>query len=600
MAEGKVLRTVPEGLEYAAGRSGAGFTFVGEDGGERTVTFEQLAERARAIAHALQQRGMRKGDRVAIVLPQPADFVPTFLGIVVGGGIAVPMYPPMALGQLGGYLDHARHIAAAAGISLLVTTPQIRAVLGTLHAAVPELRAILVVGDLEDGDPSALRAPAIRLDDPCFLQFTSGSTSRPKGVVVTHDNLAHNCHAIMREGLRTDASDRGLSWLPLFHDMGLIGFVLAPLHHRVPVTFLMPTAFLRRPSLWLQKLSEHRGTITYAPNFAYGLATRRVRDEEIEGLDLSALRVAGCGAEPIHAETLRAFARRFAPVGFRLEAFVPSYGMAESTLAIAFARGVPTDRVLAEPLWAEGRAEPAQPSATEEQTVEIVGCGGPFEDHGLRIVDVESRQVLGERRVGEIEVRGPSVMKGYWRDVERTAEVLGADGWMRTGDLGYLAGGQLFICGRAKDLIIVHGRNHHPQDIEWVAGSVEGVRTGNVVAFAASRPGLDREAVVVVAETREPPERHRELESRIRQEVQRVLGLALDEVVLAPPGTVPKTSSGKLQRSRARQAFEAGTLAPRASESGLRVAGRIVQGELVRRFAELRLAIFGSRRDGGA
>ena len=340
------------------------------------------------------------------------------------------------------------------------------------------------MSDLE-GDASLWKDPGLTLDDPCFIQFTSGSTSRPKGVVVTHGNLAHNAHAVMRDGLRSHDEDRGVSWLPLFHDMGLIGFVIAPIHHAVPVSFMSPMTFLKRPVTWLEILSKHEGTITYGPNFSYAITAKRVRDRDLEGIDLSGVRVAGCGAEPIQAETLRAFADRFASVGFRREAFVPSYGMAEYTLAISFSTGVPTDSVDQEKLWTDGVAEP-----TEEGGLEIVGCGKAFPGHGIRIVDVESREVLEDRRVGEIEISGPSVMAGYYELPHVTAQTIGDDGWMRTGDLGYLVEGSVYICGRAKDVIIVNGKNYYPQDLEWLGSEVNGVRAGNVIAFPSHKAGL--------------------------------------------------------------------------------------------------------------
>ncbi len=233
----------------------------------------------------------------------------------------------------------------------------------------------------------------------------------------------------MRDGLSTDGEDRGVSWLPLFHDMGLIGFVLAPIHHRVPVTFMSPLSFLKRPVTWLEYLSKHRGTITYGPNFSYAIATKRIRDKDLEGIDLSSVRIAGCGAEPIQADTLRAFAQRFSAQGFRESAFVPSYGMAENTLAIAFSTGIPTDVVDSDTLWARGEAK--APESEDSESLEIVGCGKAFPDHGIRIVDTESRAVLPERRVGEIQISGPSVMKEYFENPDKTAETI-EDGWLST------------------------------------------------------------------------------------------------------------------------------------------------------------------------
>lgn len=582
------LITIPQALDRAAEREGYGFTFIADDGSERTRTWAELSVRTREIAVALAERGVRKGDRVALILPDADEFVSTFLGVTTAGAVPVPLYPPMGVGQLGHYLDHCQHIVGAARACLVVTNRQIKAVVGKLHDTTPELRAILTVADLE-GDAAAFRDPDLRVDDLCFLQFTSGSTSRPKGVMVTHENLAHNAWAIMRDGLASDEQDRGVSWLPLFHDMGLIGFVLAPMHHRVPVTFMSPMTFLKRPARWLQALSEHRGTITYGPNFSYAIAAKRIRDRDLEGVDLSHVRVAGCGAEPIHPDTLRAFADRFSAWGFRRDAFVPSYGMAEYTLAIAFSTGVPTDRVDPERLWTDGEATPA--GEDDDEALEIVGCGAAFPGHGVRIVDVETRAVLPERRVGEIEVSGPSVMRGYFEQPEVTGRTIGADGWMRTGDLGYLVDGSVHICGRQKDVIIVNGKNYHPQDLEWAAATVAGIRAGNVAAFPSHQPGLGREAVVVIAETKETEGREA-LAEQVKRAIHEHVGLMVDEVRVVDAGTILKTSSGKLQRARTRAAHEAGELRKRQDEGKLAIAGRVVQSQL----AHLKLSIFGRDR----
>ncbi len=391
----------------------------------------------------------------------------------------------------------------------------------------------------------------------------------------------------MRDGLSTDGEDRGVSWLPLFHDMGLIGFVLAPIHHEVPVTFMSPLSFLKRPVIWLEYLSKHRGTITYGPNFSYAIATKRIRDRDLEGIDLSSVRIAGCGAEPIQAETLRAFAERFGAYGFRQSAFVPSYGMAENTLAIAFSTGIPTDVVDSDTLWADGEAKP--PETDDAESLEIVGCGKAFPGHGIRIVDTETRDVLPERRVGEIQISGPSMMKEYFENPDKTAETI-RDGWLSTGDLGYLADEQIFICGRAKDVIIVNGKNYYPQDLEWAAGAVDGVRTGNAIAFASHREGLGREAVVVVAETKEKGG-FDDIASRVKKAVYDATGLMVDEVKVVPAGTIPKTSSGKVQRRKARELYEEDALAKREDEGAAKVAARVVESQL----AHLRLRIFGRR-----
>lgn len=582
------LITLPRALERAAERTGYGFTFIHDDLREEEHSWASLLQRAQEIAVALHERGVKKGDHVALVLPDAGEFVPTFLGVVQSGAVPVPLYPPMGMGQLGGYLDHCKHIAVASRAVLLITNRQIKAVLGRLHEYAPALREMLLYTDLV-GDAGRFRDPGLTADDPCFIQFTSGSTSKPKGVVVTHGNLAHNAWAVMREGLDSNDDDRGVSWLPLFHDMGLIGFVIAPIHHRVPVTFMSPMTFLKRPVTWLEILSKHRGTITYGPNFSYAITQKRVRDRDLEGLDLSCVRVAGCGAEPIQADTLRAFADRFAKVGFREDAFVPSYGMAEHTLAIAFSKGVPTDRVRAETLWGEGRAEPSPDG--DPDGVEIVGCGRAFDRHGIRVVDAETGTVLPERQVGEIEVSGPSVMQGYFDLPEKTRETLDEEGWLRTGDLGYLAEGSIYICGRKKDVIIVNGKNYYPQDIEWAGSEVPGVRAGNVVAFPGHQPGLGREAVVVVAESKESEGRD-QLALDIKAHIAKTTGLTVDEVMVVDAGTIPKTSSGKLQRAKARSLYEQGALKKREEEGALQVAGHIARSQL----AHLKLSIFGRRR----
>lgn len=559
-----------------------------DDGREALWPYPKLYEKARSIGHALQERGLKKGDHVALILPTPEEFIPTFLGVSQAGGVPVPLYPPMGLGQLAGYLDHCKHIITNSRSKFVVTTGQIKAVIGTVREGAPDLRAMLTFSDLE-GDASLFKQPDITLEDMAFIQFTSGSTSKPKGVMLTHGNLSHNAYAIMIEGLRKNDDDVGVSWLPLFHDMGLIGFVIAPIMHVVPCVFLSPMQFLRRPSVWLNALHKHKGTITYAPNFAYALAVKRVKPDEIEGLDLSTVRVAGCGAEPIQAENLRNFAKRYASHGFKESAFVPSYGMAESSLAISFATGIPTDRVKPDPLWNEGRAIPADPS--DDSALEIVGCGKKFNDHDLRVVHPETREVLGDRVVGEFEIRGPSVTSGYFDNVEKTREVLSEDGWLRTGDLGYTVDGMVFICGRQKDIIIINGRNYYPSDIEWVASKVEGVRTGNVVVFATNKPGLDREAIAVVAEAKDLSNAEA-LAQAIRQEIQRATSLVVDDVVIAEAGTIPKTSSGKVQRSKARALYEAGELKKKTPEGNLGIAKRVLESQL----AHLKLSIFGPRK----
>jgi acyl-CoA synthetase (AMP-forming)/AMP-acid ligase II len=559
--------TLLDSLAARAGDGEHGYYHSTREGAEAEfVSFAELSRRARRVAAALQESGVAKGDRVGLILPDSAEFVDAMYGAMTAGAIPVPVYPPLALGQLDSYLENTTHILRRAGCSIVLTDARVRPVLGKLMTGAPGLKAIEVYRRFLERVPEGAEARPVEVgpDDVAFLQFTSGSTSRPKGVMLTHRNLAHNIEAIGGpRGLRVDQRSCAVSWLPLYHDMGLIGFVFAPIYCGASwVRFLSPLMFLKRPAVWLRQLSEFRATITFAPNFAYGLASARVRDDEIAGIDLSCVEVAGCGAEPIQYQTLRGFADRYAAYGFRRTALLPCYGMAEHSLAITFAGledDLSADRVDADGL-ARGEASPAE---ADGSALAVVNCGKPFPLHDLKIVG-EDGEALPERRVGQILVRGPSLMKGYFDDAQATAEAM-VDGWLRTGDLGYLADGDLYVCGRTKDVIIADGRNYYPADIEWQASQVDGVRTGNVIAFGVHDAELGRERVVVAAETKQAEPEHARLARSVRARVQGALSLRVDEVLLLPPGSLPKTSSGKLQRPRARDMFRADALGERKS-----------------------------------
>jgi fatty-acyl-CoA synthase len=566
----KPLRTVVQALEDAAKSTTTGYRFIDEASDAEPFFTHAGIERASArFGGALQSLGLAKGDRVALILPDNADFVFAFLGALRAGIVPVPIYPPVGLGKLAAYLDNTLHVVEKSGAKVVVTNAEIRRVLGTIQAKAPELKQIAEVETLRSMKED-LKPAKVELDDVCFLQFTSGSTSRPKGVTLTHANLAENVRAIMELGLGVrDSVDVGVSWLPLYHDMGLIGFVMAPLYHVNTITFLPPLLFLKRPARWLETISRTKGSISFGPNFAYALCTKRIKDSDIEGLDLSSWRVAGCGAEPIRAENLEAFAQKFEKVGFRREAFVSCYGMAESTLAVSFSKlgsGVAVDTVLGTDLWGKGEATPAEPGG--DQSAPIVQCGSAFPGHEIGVFggdDLESASPLPERRVGELRLKGPSVMRGYWNDDETTRAAF-AGGWLKTGDVGYLAGGNVHICGRSKEVIIVNGRNFYPQDLEWEACRVEGVRKGNAIAFGTMKPSMDRERVVLALESSVPdgPAR-KELQGEVRKAVQQAIGLTVDDVVVLDAGALPKTSSGKLQRAKTRELYETGELLGRGS-----------------------------------
>lgn len=554
-----VAPTLVDAVRALADDHVRGFTFVRSDGSERLYSFHDMAAEAERRAGHLAARGLRKGDRLALVMPEGDEFVLSFLGALFAGVVPVPIYPQLTFKNIESYHDTVAHIARASGASMILTSATTKPYVEPAVDRIESRPALASVDELE-GDVGRAGVQ-VDPDDLAFLQFTSGSTSRPKGVMVSHGNLAANAEAFMVHGLDRDpAVDKGVSWLPLFHDMGLIGFVVGPLFTNVPCVFLPTASFVRAPRTWLDKIHEHRGTITYAPNFAYALVAKRLKDKEVEGLDLSCLRIAGCGAEPIQARSLRDFAARLAPAGFDPRAFLPSYGMAEATLAITFMplrEGLSTDR-----------------NAVGQ---EIVDCGRVFPHHEIAIIDDEGRR-LGERQVGQIVTRGPSITKGYFREPELTAQTYkllpdDPDGgpWLHTGDLGYLIGNRLFVCGRLKDVIIVRGRNYYPSDIEWAVSEIPGIRRGNVVAFGVDVEGEEQLVICCEGTGSDAPA----IKEATTACVASQFGLAVHEVVVAPLASLPRTSSGKPQRRKTRQMFVDGTL-PRVRQNDNETAS---QGE---------------------
>jgi len=524
-----------------------------DNGSVGELTYGELVAEADRVARGMQRLGVRRGDRVGLVLHRPRDFVPAFLGCVRAGFIAVPLYPPLTLGQLDSWAETTGRMLATARASLVLADSPVAYTLRGLPDQIPSLREVVSMDELPDG--GELHLGAVSDDQVVFLQFTSGSTAAPRGVRVTHGSLWANAQAIMVDGLGASPRDRGVSWLPLYHDMGLIGFVMSPLVTRTPVTFISTLDFLKRPEVWVRTLSEERGTISFAPNFGYALAARRT--ESTEGLDLSAMRVLGCGAEPIQPDAIQGFFERFSEAGLKPSAFLACYGMAETTLAVTFA-GM-EDELKVDHLNLE--SEPNDDARDEpsglhrlEHRVPVVSCGRPLPRHRVSILGADG-EPLPENRVGEVFVQGPSVTDGYWDDEEATNRVF-LDGGVKTGDLGYMSEGELFVTGRLKDMIIVRGRNYDPTPIEVAAGRVEGVRMGNAAAFSIS--GNPTERIVVAAEYRYgDPET---IESNIVRAVQRDVGLTVSEVVLIEAGSLPKTTSGKLQRSATREQYLEGTL----------------------------------------
>ena len=537
-----------------------GFRFIGFGSSQRYFSYDALRSEAVRRAGHLQALGLHRGDRVALAVADGPEFVLGFLGAILAGVVPVPLFPPSSARAADRYRDTVAGVVASSGARALLTNEAGRSMLQPALEKVGCLERILTTEAAFSEEAPAFQAPDIAPGDLCFLQYTSGSTALPKGVMITHRNLVANAMAFCgREGLDCGPEDVGVSWLPLFHDMGLIGFVLTPLICDVPVVILSTSAFGRDPRIWLRTIAKYRGTITYAPNFAYALLLKRLSDADVASLDSSCLRVAGCGAEPIHAPTLRAFAERLGPAGFTEAAFLPSYGLAESTLAVTFhgrGRSLHTDIVDAEALQ-RGDAAPA--SNPSRAAMELVSCGSSFSGHDLAIVD-ETGARLPERRVGEILLSGPSVSSGYWNAESATAAAW-TDGWLKTGDLGYRRRQPLRL---RPD----QGPDHHPGrelpsagDRMGGQGSAERVRRGNVAAFSIEEDGVERLALIAEAVLRDGP-RTRDWPGagRIAATVLETIGVEVGHVALVASGSLPRTSSGKMQRRRAKELLEAGQL----------------------------------------
>jgi 1-acyl-sn-glycerol-3-phosphate acyltransferase len=524
-----------------------------------SLSYGQLLRNARAVAAGLAQGSLRPGQAVAIMLPSGLDFFAAFYGALLAGGVPVPLYPPARLSQLEEHLRQQVGILANCQAPVLVTVAEARLAGQLLRAQVDSLRRVCTVAELRTGSASPPPALALGPTDVALLQYTSGSTGNPKGVVLTHANLLANIRAVSRT-LAVTSADVCVSWLPLYHDMGLIGAWLGSLYNACPLVLMSPLTFLARPELWLQAIHRHRGTITAAPNFAFELCLRRLGDEDLAGLDLSTWRLALNGAEAVSPATIEAFCARLAPCGFRPSAMKPVYGLAECSVALTIpapGEAPRIERVVREAFAAAGKAVPAAPE--EAGALGFVACGPVLPGHELRVVDAAGRE-LPERRVGRVQFRGPSATAGYFRNPEETRRLFhGA--WLDTGDLAYLAEGRLFPVGRVKDVIVIRGRNLHPAALEEAIGRLPGLRKGCVAVFGAADPVAGTERVVAVAETHlDDAAARKDLTHQINALAVDLLGQPLDDIVLAPPHSVQKTSSGKIRRSATRERYLAGAL----------------------------------------
>ena len=559
-------RTLPEALGRLADNRTGGVTFVDAARRERRFDFADLYAEAVRRAGVLHALGLPPGERVGMVSHDNAEQLLTFLGAVMAGLVPVLVAPrhlratagTTVGAMVGAGHDQLGHILRTSGAAVLLVDA---AAAGELSAVVAGVRVHAIGALFGTSTAPALegldRLPPPDPNAPCFLQFTSGSTGRPKGTIVTHRNLLAGIAVCTMAGQRRDGgADRVVSWLPLHHDLGLVGFCLTPLLALSSTTLMSPGLFARRPKAWLEAIHATRATVTGAPNFAFRFLLRRLKPADLDGLDLSCLRVLLCGAEPIQAEAFEAFAERLAPTGFDRSTFMPCYGLAEATLAVTIQpQGEPfsVDRVDAARLR-EGSAMPAEPDRPART---LVCCGTPVSDHDVQVVD-DLRRPLPDGCVGEVRVRGPAVSPGYYGDAGATAATL-FDGWLYTGDLGYLRAGCLFVCGRLKDLIIVRGANFDPHELEWTAEKAAGLRGRAAAAFPIEIEGGESFAVVVEAALASDADRA-ELAGAVADAITREHGIVAGDVLVVPLGTIPVTTSGKIQRRSLRASYEAGDL----------------------------------------
>jgi fatty-acyl-CoA synthase len=550
--------TIAEALDYAA-QGKTGFNFYGGKGQlSHVLPYADLRHRAIATARKLISAGIKRGQRVAIVAETGPEFMSVFFGCQYAGVVPAPVPYSMYIGGKHAYITKIAGMFRAADVAAVLTSDELHehVTAASLEADVP---LVLTHAELQAFPEAMVRLEGFKPDDVAYVQYSSGSTSAPKGVLIMQTSIMANATAIVRDGLKVRADDRAFSWLPLYHDMGLVGFCLAPMVAQVAVDYLSTTAFARRPALWLKLMSQNRSTIAFSPTFGYELSARRIAGDAIT-LDLAAWRIAGIGGDMVRADVLSQFAEAVSVSGFSARAFTPCYGMAESTLAISMSdvdSPIKIDTIDLVALKTKQRAVPARKS-TDGQSRGFVVCGPVLPGHVVE-VRAEDSSVLGERLVGRIFAKGPSLMAGYFNAPDATAQTIGADGFLDTGDMGYFLDNELVITGRAKDLILHNGRNIWPQDLEWAAERNPPLKSGEAAAFAVEGADGDDEVIVLVECKLAEHDQQEALRRAVHTSVHQVAGVDCS-IVLVAPRSLPFTSSGKLSRSGARAAFLDGSI----------------------------------------
>jgi acyl carrier protein len=567
LAQGESVRpperaeTLIEVLEYHVERQPDRLGVLLYEGeAQAQISYRDLWQGSLGYASGLAAAGLMPGQTVAIMLPTSKEYLFTFYGTLLAGGIPVPLYPPARLTTIEDHLTRHVGILKSCAASLMVTIPEAKPIAWLLRAQVESLRAVMVPADFS-ADPSFVPVKSSS-GQTGFLQYTSGSTGQPKGVVLTHANLLANVRA-MGKAVRATTGDVFVSWLPLYHDMGLIGGCFATMYWGFPVVLMSPLAFLARPSQWLRAIHRHRGTISGGPNFSYELCLRRIPEHELEGLDLSSWRFAFNGAEPVSPETMTGFTDKFSRWGFSKQAMSPVYGLAECSVGLAFTPpGTAWQMDLLDREHFSRTGEAVAARAGDPAPLKVVACGRAIPDHEMRVVDAAGLE-LPDRAEGALQFRGPSATSGYYRNPEAARELFDGE-WLNTGDRAYLDQGMLYLTGREKDIIIRGGRNISPYELEEAVGDIPGVRRGCVAVFGSLDPASGTERIVVLAETRQADASTREeVKRRINDLALNLIGSPVDDIVLAPPHTVPKTSSGKIRRVAAADYYKRGPQAVR-------------------------------------
>lgn len=545
------FHTLIDTLDYRAQKNAEFLIFMDLKNRESRVSAGDIQEKGRVVAQYLMGRGLKKDDRVVIMLPSGANFAYVYFGVLIAGGIPVPVSQPAGTNNIGKYLDNLTHIIHDCEAKFFITYDKIKVIAGSLMN-MPNLANGFLFDQEIFADPVPAdrhrEYPRIKPVDLALLQYTSGTTGKPKGVMLSHNNLLHNIHGIGVASEMTD-NDVGISWLPMYHDMGLIGGFLSTLYWGLKLVLMSPEAFIFRPIWWLENISRYRVTMGVAPNFGYHYCVTRIDDADVHRLDLKSWRLALNGAEPIDRITLTRFLEKFKPCGLRDDIFLPVYGMAENSLAATFPA---LNRTTVVHRFRRDRIEDAHlavdsKSDNTKEYVDLVSVGYPLVGQEVRIVG-ENGRTLNEREVGEILVKSPSLTSGYFKNPRATRETI-QDGWLHTGDMGFILNGMLFISGRKKEMIIKRGKNIYPYDVERIASTVKGVRLGCCAAFAMHNEAQGTEDLILVCEsTIKDRDELVRLRQNIQSEILAKLGIAPDDIMLVPKGTIPKTTSGKTQR----------------------------------------------------